>query len=177
MSSARLLTHLVTGAAGQDGILLTRRLLAAGHRVVACVAPGAAPSALLDGAEVVEHDVRDTDAFATLLTRTGADVVHNLAALSSVAASWEDPAASQEINQDAVLGMLDVLRGLMATPDARGVTTRIVDGDTAVQRCAFTEPKWIAVTCAKYLPVSVTVLPPAAEPWLGLTAPTTGARR
>ena len=111
MSSARLLTHLVSGAAGQDGILLTRRLLAAGHRVVACVAPGAAPSALLDGAEVVEHDVRDTDAFATLLTRTGADVVHNLAALSSVAACWEDPAASQEINQDAVLGMLDVLRG------------------------------------------------------------------
>jgi GDPmannose 4,6-dehydratase len=35
--------------------------------------------------------------------------VHNLAALSSVGLSWKDPDTTRAINQDAVLGMLDVL--------------------------------------------------------------------
>jgi len=103
-------THLITGASGQDGILLTRRLIGEGQHVVACIAPGTAASDLLHGAEIVEHDVRDTDAFAALLARTLPVAVHNLAALSSVAASWEDPVASTAVNYEAVAGMLDVLR-------------------------------------------------------------------
>ena len=44
--------------------------------------------------------------------------VHNLAALSSVAASWENPDDTRAVNQTAVEGMLDVLNGLGADAPA-----------------------------------------------------------
>ena len=38
-------------------------------------------------------------------------------------------------------------------------------------------PKWTAVVPVRSVPVSVTVLPPAAAPWVGLSAVTVGAGR
>jgi GDPmannose 4,6-dehydratase len=107
-------THLVTGAAGQDGVLLARALVARGDRVVGLVRPGSAgPRAMapyLDGVDLVEVDVRDTDGIAAVVERERPDVLHNLAAASSVAASWEDPTTSDDVNHRAVVGLLDVVR-------------------------------------------------------------------
>jgi GDPmannose 4,6-dehydratase len=105
-------THLVTGVAGQDGVLLARLLLARGDRVIGTVLPGTDnPLAIyLERVEVLEHDVRDVDGFARLVEAHRLDVVHNLAALTSVGASWGSGDDVRAVNQTAVEDMLDVLR-------------------------------------------------------------------
>ncbi|HSV37257.1 MAG TPA: GDP-mannose 4,6-dehydratase [Nocardioidaceae bacterium] len=112
-------TALVTGVAGQDGIYLARRLLADGTRVVGTVLPGhrTAMSAYLAGVEVVEHDVRDAVGFRALMDEHAPDEVYNLAAVSSVGASWKEPALAVETNGAAVVRMLETLL-------ARGGSTR-----------------------------------------------------
>ncbi len=102
--------HLVTGAGGQDGILLARLLSSAGHRVVATTLSGERDLlSELPGVEVVALDVRDTDAYEKLIWEHRPDVVHHLAALSSVGASWDDPAGTREVNQTAVEAVLSRL--------------------------------------------------------------------
>ena len=105
-------TALVTGVAGQDGVYLARRLLAEGSRVIGTILPGhqGAP-AYLTGVEVVEHDVRDTAGFRALLEAHAPDEVYNLAAVSSVGVSWNQPQLAVETNGAAVAGMLEVLAG------------------------------------------------------------------
>ncbi|HEY0904796.1 MAG TPA: GDP-mannose 4,6-dehydratase [Marmoricola sp.] len=107
-------THLITGVTGQDGILLARHLSGLDGRVVGTIRPGsprarARAAVYLPGVDVVEHDIRDTDGFRTILERHAPAQVYNLAAISSVGASWERPEEAEEINGAAVAGMLDVL--------------------------------------------------------------------
>jgi GDPmannose 4,6-dehydratase len=103
-------TALVTGAAGQDGIYLARRLLAEGRRVVGTVSPGGSGSprvvTYLAGVEVVEHDLSDADATRALVLARRPDEVYNLAAQSSVAQSWKDPVGTDAVNAGAVRGLL-----------------------------------------------------------------------
>lgn len=122
--------HLITGVAGQDGVHLARLLLRSGHRVVGTVMPGSSPETLvyLDGVEVVPHDVRDAPGFADLLHRLEPAVVHNLAALSSVGASWQAEDQTRQVNRDAVLAMLDVLR---ARADRDGAAPRFVQASSS----------------------------------------------
>jgi GDPmannose 4,6-dehydratase len=108
-------THLVTGVAGQDGVLLARHLLRRGERVVGTVRDDRdrhPMSCYLDGVEVVEHDVRDQDRFRTLLAEHRPVAVHNLAAMSSVGASWDDVETTRAVNEVAVTGMLEILASL-----------------------------------------------------------------
>ena len=78
-------THLVLGASGQDGLLLTDLLARQGERVVACAGPAASSGTGRPGVEWRALDITDTEAFARLVEEHSPDVVHNLAALSS---SW-----------------------------------------------------------------------------------------
>jgi GDPmannose 4,6-dehydratase len=107
-------TALVTGAAGQDGIYLSRHLASAGVSVLAGVRDPDDPRALAylqaPGIEVVPLDVTDTAAVAALLRRRHLDEVYNLAALSSVARSWQAPRQTAAVNADAVEGMLAAIR-------------------------------------------------------------------
>jgi len=107
--------HLVLGAGGQDGFLLTQLLAHHGERVVAC-ARGDAGSSRVPGVDWRPLDVTDTGAFADLVREHRPAVVHNLAALSSVGASWSDPERTDEVNHRAVVGMLEVVA---ATPGLR----------------------------------------------------------
>lgn len=105
--------HLITGVAGQDGVLLARLLVATGGRVIGTVRPGSerarAMAPYLAGVEVVEQDVRDIDGFAALVAEHRPDEVYNLAALSSVGRSWDRPDEALEINGAAPVRMLEVL--------------------------------------------------------------------
>lgn len=106
-------TALITGVAGQDGVLLARRLLSHGYTVVGTRQPGV-PYTLepyLAGVTVVEHDLVDTDGFVDLVRTHAPDEVYNLAGFSSVARSWDMPELVHEVNGAAVERMLDVLRG------------------------------------------------------------------
>jgi GDPmannose 4,6-dehydratase len=108
-------THLVTGVAGQDGVLLARLLLRRGERVVGTVRQwrdGQEMACYLADVEIVEHDVRDQDGFRDLLEKHRPVAVHNLAAMSSVSASWDAVEATREVNEVAVTGMLATLAEL-----------------------------------------------------------------
>lgn len=107
-------TALVTGVGGQDGVLLARRLLADGHRVVGTVRPGA-PLRLgpyLSGVDVTPLDVADTDTFAALVREHRPAEIYHLAGLTSVGRSWDDSSAVAEVNGAAVERMLEVLLAL-----------------------------------------------------------------
>jgi len=114
---------LVTGAAGQDGIYLSRQLADAGVEVIAGVLPDPSKLASLEPAppgrltylqhpriSVVPLDITDTAGFAALLRARQVDEIYNLAALSSVAQSWDDPQTTAAVNADAVAGMLAAVR-------------------------------------------------------------------
>ena len=106
-------THLITAVTSQDGIWLARLLTSLGHTVVGTVLPeGNERLVYLDGVQAEPLDIRDTAAFAALVDDIRPDVVHNLAALTSVADSWAGPDEVREVNEHAVERMLEVLLGL-----------------------------------------------------------------
>ncbi|KQY56166.1 hypothetical protein ASD11_17040 [Aeromicrobium sp. Root495] len=111
-------TTLVTGVAGQDGVLLARHLLAEGHRVVGTRRPGppAATEVYLDGVEVAGIDVRDTEALLACVRNADVDRVVHLAAASSVAESWRDPALTHEVNAASVERLVHGLERLESPP-------------------------------------------------------------
>jgi GDPmannose 4,6-dehydratase len=106
-------THLVTAVTSQDGIWLARRLLSLGHTVVGTVLPETHERLVyVPGVRVEPLDVRETAAFAKLVDQARPDVVHNLAALTSVGDSWAGSDDVRAVNQQAVERMLDVLLDL-----------------------------------------------------------------
>jgi GDPmannose 4,6-dehydratase len=106
-------TALVTGASGQDGILLARLLADNGYRVFGLVRAGAARTELLSRTvpevQVLEGDLRDRETVASALRTAQPDEVYNLAAFSSVARSWAHAREVMEINSLAVVTLLDAL--------------------------------------------------------------------
>lgn len=110
MTPAPTRTHLITGVTGQDGILLARLLVIAGHHVVGASHEEVVPPGQLPRQVVHERlDITDAAAFGRLVDRHRPDVVQNLAGHSSVSQSWEDPEQSDEVNHLAVRGLLGVL--------------------------------------------------------------------
>jgi len=101
---------LVTGITGQDGWYLAELLQAAGEQVFGLVVPGD-PHPLPPGVTAVEGDLRDGGSITRALERSAADVVYNLAALSSVAASWTDPVPVAEVTGVGVARLLAAVRG------------------------------------------------------------------
>jgi nucleoside-diphosphate-sugar epimerase len=99
---------LVTGGAGFIGSSLVRSLLGDGHAVRVLDDFSTGRQRNLEGVdgdlEVLEGDVRDPEAVAKAVT--GAEVVHHLAALPSVARSVADPRASHQVNVDGTLNVL-----------------------------------------------------------------------
>jgi GDPmannose 4,6-dehydratase len=103
----------VTGITGQDGTYLAERLLGKGVEVHGLVFSADAPAALVpEDAVLHEGDLTDVESTAALLRRLAPDQVYNLAALSSVARSWEDPDAAARINSVAAIGLLDAVASL-----------------------------------------------------------------
>lgn len=125
-------TALLTGVAGQDGLHLARLLQGRGHRVVGTVRPGdpstGAMAVYLDGVEVHELDLADTDGFAALLGASGATRVFNLAGFSSVGASWDHAALVAELNGAAVERML---AAVVAERDGSGRDVRLFQAGSA----------------------------------------------
>jgi GDPmannose 4,6-dehydratase len=123
---------LITGVAGQDGVYLSRLLLSEGYRVVGSVRPGGAEAArmapYLAGVEIVEVDVCDAEAMRALLRRSRPHEVYNLAALSSVGSSWTDTDRVNEVNNLAVLRLLE---NLLHYRDEYGDAPRLFQASSA----------------------------------------------
>jgi GDPmannose 4,6-dehydratase len=106
---------LITGITGQDGSYLAEVLVAAGDDV-----HGTSLSAdehTVDGVELHPLDLSQPG-IGELIRTLAPDTVYNLAAISSVYGSWQQPHLTARINGLAVAEMLAALR---ETPDARFV--------------------------------------------------------
>lgn len=118
-------TALITGVAGQDGIYLARRLRTEGVRVVGTISPGSAADprvrAYLADVEVVEQDVADAVGVRALVAACRPQEIYNLAAQSSVARSWQQPALTRAVNAGAVQSLLAAL----TEPGAAAGRTRL----------------------------------------------------
>jgi GDPmannose 4,6-dehydratase len=119
---------LVTGIGGQDGSYLAERLLADGVEVHALVLEADARPAHCPG-DVTLHlgDVADVEATRRLLLDLAPDEVYNLAAISSVAQSWQEPDLVGRVNGSAPVALLESARLL----HDRGRDVRVVQASSA----------------------------------------------
>ncbi|MFT5287214.1 MAG: UDP-glucuronate 4-epimerase [Planctomycetota bacterium] len=109
---------LVTGGAGFIGSHLVERLLTRGDEVVVVdnfndfyePAIKRVNAAGLDGAEIVEADIRDEGAMARLFAANKFDVVVHLAAMAGVRPSLLDPLHYQDVNIRGTLILLEEIR-------------------------------------------------------------------
>lgn len=119
----------VTGISGQDGSYLAERLLADGVEVHALhhhveAAPAYCPP------EVVLHsgDLTDAAAIRRLVLDLAPDEVYNLAAISSVAQSWEEPALVASVNGTAAVALME---SALAAQERAGRPVRLVQASSA----------------------------------------------
>jgi GDPmannose 4,6-dehydratase len=116
VTTQRELTAIVTGAAGQDGYYLVSRLLAEGvvvHAGVRSPSGVAELESLPNAVNLTIHrlDIADSAAYRRLIAEVRPDEFYNLAGLSSVRKSFDDPTETWRSNADAVQGLLEAVRG------------------------------------------------------------------
>lgn len=106
----------ITGAAGQDGILLAELLTAHGYEVCGFAREGSSGLSTLrqrvPSAVIICGDIRDRNTVGAALRAAQPDEVYNLAAFSSVGRSWAQAHEVVEINTLGVVGLLDETRAL-----------------------------------------------------------------
>lgn len=96
----------VTGIGGQDGTYLAERLLDDGVEVHA-LAHDAEPLPDLPGVELHSGDLTAVEEVRSLVLDLAPDEVYNLAALSSVARSWEEPDLTARVNGLAAAALME----------------------------------------------------------------------
>jgi GDPmannose 4,6-dehydratase len=107
---------LIVGAAGQDGSYLSELLLAKGYAVVGIVRdPGGAHVSLADvrgRIDLVEVNLLDQEALASMLRAHRPTEVYNLASPSFVPRSWEHPVETAEFAAVGVTSLLEAVRAV-----------------------------------------------------------------
>ena len=101
----------ITGVGGQDGSYLAERLLADGLEVHALVLEADGDPVHCPD-EVVLHvgDVADVEATRRLVHEVAPQEVYNLAAISSVAQSWDEPDRTAHVNGQAAVALMESAR-------------------------------------------------------------------
>ena len=104
-------TTFVTGITGQDGTYLVERLLDEGVQVHGLVRPGDGAVADLQqrhpGVVLHEGDLGDLDRLAGVVEEVAPDEIVNLAGISSVALSWQEPVLTARLSGLAVAALLE----------------------------------------------------------------------
>lgn len=108
----------ITGATGQDGTYLARKLLAEGFEVHGLVRPGSA-STVEPGVTVHTADVRDSETLTGLIADLRPQELYHLAGQTSVGASWEDPAGTVRVTGEPAATILAALAS--SSPDTHFV--------------------------------------------------------
>jgi GDPmannose 4,6-dehydratase len=106
---------LITGITGQDGSYLAELLLDKGYEVVGVVRRSSAPNLwriqhLLDRIELRPADLLDQLSMIRLLDAVQPNELYNLAAMSFVPASWDQPMLTGEFNAQGVTRVLEAIR-------------------------------------------------------------------
>src|SRR5436309_14772264 len=106
---------LITGITGQDGSYLAELLLDEGYEVVGMVRRSSAPNTWR--IEHIQHritlkpaDLLDQLSLLRLIDEVRPHEIYNLAAMSFVPASWDQPMLTGEFNSQGVTRLLDAVR-------------------------------------------------------------------
>ncbi|TFB85608.1 GDP-mannose 4,6-dehydratase [Cryobacterium algoricola] len=100
---------LITGITGQDGSYLSEQLLAQGWEIHALVRKARQDNERFVDARVITHfgDLNDFVGLERVVSDVEPNYVFNLGGISSVATSWDKPAATGLISGVAVVALLD----------------------------------------------------------------------
>lgn len=106
---------LITGITGQDGSYLAELLLDQGYDVFGLTRRLSAANYwriehLLDRITLIPGDLLDQLSLIRVLERTRPDELYNLAAMSFVPASWDQPMLTGEFNSQGVTRVLEAVR-------------------------------------------------------------------
>jgi len=106
---------LITGITGQDGSYLAELLLEQGYEVFGMVRRSSAPNLwriehLLDRITLKPADLLDQLSIIRLIDEVRPHELYNLAAMSFVPASWDQPMLTGEYNSQGVTRVLDAIR-------------------------------------------------------------------
>jgi GDPmannose 4,6-dehydratase len=113
---------IITGITGQDGSYLAELLLEKGYEVFGVVRRLSAPNYwriehLLDRVTLCPADLLDQLSLIRIIEQVEPNEIYNLAAMSFVPASWDQPLLTGEFNAQGVTRVLDALR--MVNPKIR----------------------------------------------------------
>lgn len=111
---------VITGITGQDGSYLAELLLEKGYEVVGVVRRLSAPNHwriehLLDRVDLRPADLLDQLSLIRVIEDVRPHEVYNLAAMSFVPASWDQPMLTGEYNAQGVTRMLEAVRQVDTT--------------------------------------------------------------
>jgi GDPmannose 4,6-dehydratase len=106
---------LITGITGQDGSYLAELLLDKGYEVVGTVRRSSAPNFwriehLLGRVALKPADLLDQLSLLRVIDEVRPTEIYNLAAMSFVPASWDQPMLTGEFNAQGVTRLLDAVR-------------------------------------------------------------------
>ncbi len=106
---------IITGVTGQDGSYLAELLLGKGYEVVGVVRRLSAPNHwriahLLDRIDLRPADLLDPLSLVRLIDDVRPHEIYNLAAMSFVPASWDQPMLTGEYNAQGVTRLLEAIR-------------------------------------------------------------------
>lgn len=115
-------TALITGITGQDGSYLADLLLEQGYRVCGMMRRSSTESCeriahLADKIEILQGDLLDPTSLAHVLSETRPHEIYNLAAMSFVPTSWQQPVLTGEFTGLGVTRLLEAMR--LVCPEAR----------------------------------------------------------
>src|SRR5580765_4226452 len=106
---------IITGITGQDGSYLAELLLSKGYEVVGTVRRASAPNfwriqPILDRVTIKPADLLDQLSIIRLVDEVRPHEFYNLAAMSFVPASWDQPMLTGEFNAQGVTRVLEAIR-------------------------------------------------------------------
>ncbi len=106
---------LITGVTGQDGSHLAELLLAKGYTVYGMVRRSSAEKLarigrFSDRLHLLGGDLLDSESITRILQEVQPDEVYNLAAMSFVPTSWQQPVLTAEFTAIGVVRLLDAIR-------------------------------------------------------------------
>src|SRR5438445_6912593 len=108
---------IITGITGQDGSYLAELLLSKGYEVVGTVRRASAPNFwriqhLLDRITLKPADLLDQLSLIRVIDAVRPRELYNLAAMSFVPASWDQPMLTGEFNAQGVTRVLEAVRSV-----------------------------------------------------------------
>jgi len=106
---------VITGITGQDGSYLAELLLDKGYEVIGVVRRLSAPNSwriehLLDRLTLRPGDLLDQQSLSRIIEESRPHEFYNLAAMSFVPASWDQPMLTAEFNSQGVTRVLEAIR-------------------------------------------------------------------